>query len=146
MTTYLVTACGAVFLSIVVSFVIPQGKLGKSVTVVLRLICIAILISPVLQLFGISVDDTEISVDYDYICEVYSENQSRALEELIESKFNVQSECTIVIVYGDNSFSVESVEVCLITSDKQIAEQIYEYLEKAGYINITVYEQDILVD
>ncbi len=146
MTTYLVTACGAVFLSIVVSFVIPQGKLGKSVTVVLRLICIAILISPVLQLFGISVDDTEISVDYDYICEVYSENQSRALEELIESKFNVQSECTIVIVYGDNSFSVESVEVCLISSDKQIAEQIYEYLEKAGYINITVYEQSSLVD
>lgn len=146
MTTYLVTACGAVFLSIVVSFVIPQGKLGKSVTVVLRLICIAILISPVLQLFGISVDDTEISVDFDYICEVYSENQSRALEELIESKFNVQSECTIVIVYGDNSFSVESVEVCLISSDKQIAEQIYEYLEKAGYINITVYEQSSLVD
>ena len=146
MTAYLVTACGAVFLSIVVSFVIPQGKLGKSITVVLRLICIVILISPLLQLFGISVEDTEVSVDYDYICEVYSENQSKALEELIENNFNVQSECTVVIVYWDDWFSVQSVEVCLMSSDKQIAVQIYEYLQEAGYINITVYEQNSLVD
>ena len=145
MTSYLVTACGAVFLSVVVSFVIPQDKLGKSITVVLRLVCIAILITPLLQLFGISVDDAEISVDYDYICEVYSENQSKALEELIESSFNVQTECTVVIVYGDDGFSVQGVEVCLISSDGQIAEQIYEYLQEVGYINITVYEQDSLV-
>ena len=146
MTAYLVTACGAVFLSVIVSFVIPQGKLGKSITVVLRLICIVILISPLLQLFGLSVEDTEIAVDYDYICEVYSDNQSEALEELLESKFDVQTECTVVIVYSDDEFCVQSVEVCLISSDKQIAEEIYEYLQEAGYINITVYEQDSLVD
>ena len=146
MTAYLVTACGAVFLSVIVSFIIPQGRLGKSITAVLRLVCIAILISPVLQLFGISVEDTEVSVDYDYICEVYSQNQSNALEELIESSFNVQTECTVVIVYGDDGFSVQGVEVCLISSDGQIAEQIYEYLQEVGYINITVYEQDSLVD
>ena len=146
MTAYLVTACGAVFLSVVVSFVIPQGRLGKSITVVLRLVCVVILISPLLQLFGISVEDTEVSVDYNYICEVYSENQSKALEALIESNFNVQSECNVEIVYSDDGFSVQSVEVCLMSSDKQIAIQIYEYLEEAGYINITVYEQDSLVD
>lgn len=146
MTAYLTMACGAVFLSVVVSFIIPQGRLGKSITVVMRLICIAILISPLLQLFGISVEDTEVSIDYDYICAAYSENQSRALEELIESTYGVQSECTVEIAYGDDGFSVQGVEVCLISSDSQIAGQIYEYLEEAGYINITVYEQDSLVD
>ena len=69
MTAYLVTACGAVFLSVVVSFIIPQGKLAKTITFVLRIVCIAILISPLAQIFTISDESFDSMVDYDYICE-----------------------------------------------------------------------------
>ncbi len=141
MTTYLITACGAVFLSVVVSFIIPQGKLGKTITFVLRIICIAILISPLLQLFTISEQSFDDMVDYDYICSVYSSNQSRALEQYLLEEYSVQSQCTVTIAYGEEGFYAEKVEVCLIGSYGNLIDEIYEYLEQADYINITVYEQ-----
>ena len=70
MTAYLVTACGAVFLSVVVSFIIPQGKLNKTITFVLRIVCIGILISPLANLFSISDEQFDDMVDYEYICNV----------------------------------------------------------------------------
>ncbi len=140
MTAYLVTACGAVFLSVVVSFIIPQGKLNKTITFVLRIVCIGILISPLANLFSISDKQFDDMVDYEYICNVYSENQSAALEECIMEEFSAQSDCTVEIAYGDDGFYAKSVEVCLIGSYGDLADKIYEYLEKADYINITVYE------
>lgn len=146
MTAYLVTACGAVFLSVVVSFIIPQGKLNKTITFVLRIVCIVILISPLADIFTISDDEFDDMVDYDYICAVYSKNQSRALEEGIAEEFSAQSECTVSIAYGEDGFYAESVEVCLLSSYEGLADKIYEYLEEADYINITVYESAYRVD
>lgn len=140
MTAYLITACGAVFLSVVVSFIIPQGRLNKTITFVLRMVCIAILISPLADIFTISDEKFDDMVDYDYICAIYSENQSRALEEGIAEEFSAQSECNVNIVYGEDGFYAESVEVCLLGSYGNLADKIYEYLEEADYINITVYE------
>lgn len=141
MTAYLVTACGAVFLSVVVSFIIPQGKLAKTITFVLRIVCIAILISPLAQIFTISDESFDSMVDYDYICKQYSNSQANSLEAFLEEEYSAQSECTVNIVYGEKGFYAESVEVCLIGSYGDLAYKIYEYLEQADYINITVYER-----
>lgn len=46
MTAYITVAAGAVFLTVVVGMIIPDGKLNKSVNFVLRMACILILISP----------------------------------------------------------------------------------------------------
>ncbi len=140
MTAYLTAACGAVFLSVVVSFIIPQGKLAKTINFVLRIACIAILISPLAKLFSISDEEFDSMVDYDYICSLYSENQSASLEKFIKEEFGAQSECSVNVVYGDEGFYAESVEVCLIGSYGDSAYEIYEYLKEADYINITVYE------
>ena len=140
MTAYLVTACGAVFLSVVVSFIIPQGKLNKTITFVLRMVCIAILISPLAGIFKISDDKFDEMTDYDYICKLYSQNQSRALEECLLEEYSAESECAVTIAYGDEGFYAESVEVCLLGSYDGLADKIYEYLQEADYINITVYE------
>lgn len=140
MTTYLVTACGAVFLSVIVSFIIPQGKLNKTITFVLRMVCIAILISPLAGLFTISDEQFDDMVDYEYICSLYSENQSKAIEKCISEEFGAQSECSVEIRYGDEGFYADSVEVCIIGSYGDLADKIYEYLQEADYINITVYE------
>lgn len=143
MTAYLVTACGAVFLSVVVSFIIPQGKLSKTINFVLRMVCVAILISPLAKIFTISDEEFDDMVDYDYICSVYSENQSAALEKFITEKYSAQSECEVDIVYGEDGFYADSVEVCLIGSYGNLCDEIYEYLEEADYINITVYETGV---
>ncbi len=143
MTAYLGAACGAVFLSIVVSFVIPQGKLAKTITFVLRMICIAVLVSPLAKIFTISDEQFDDMVDYDYICSVYSRNQSDALVECLEEQFGVASECDVQISYGDDGFYAQSVEVCLIGSYGNLRDEIYEYLQEADYINITVYEKSV---
>ena len=141
MTAYLITACGAVFLSVVVSFIIPQGKLNSTITFVLRIVCIAILISPLAGLFTISDEQFDEMVDYGYICALYSENQSKALEECLMEEYSARSECSVEIVFSDEKgFYAESVEVCLIGSYGDLSDKIYEYLEEADYINITVYE------
>lgn len=140
MTAYLVTACGAVFLSVVVSFIIPQGKLSKTITFVMRIVCIGILISPLVKIFTVPDTGEGEGADYYFICEQYSLNQSAALEDCIAEKFGAQSECTVNIVYGEEGFYAESVEVCLIGSYDNLTQKIYEYLEEADYINITVYE------
>ena len=43
-------------------------------------------------------------------------------------------------VHGIAILYAESVEVCLIGSYDNLTQKIYEYLEEADYINITVYE------
>lgn len=141
MTAYLITACGAVFLSVVVSFIIPQGKLSKTISFVMRVVCIGILISPLVKLFTISDSEFDDMVDYDYVCEVYSENQSRSLEEFILKEYSAQSECTVNVVWNGERFEAESVEVCLIGPYDGLVDIIYAYLEDADYINITVYEK-----
>ena len=78
MTAYLITACGVVFLSVIVSFVIPQGRLNGTITFVMRMICIAVLVLPLTKLFVADGSGEELA-DYDYVCEVYSRGQSRML-------------------------------------------------------------------
>ena len=142
MTAYLLTVCGAVFLSVVASFVIPRGRLNRSVAFVLRIICIAVIVSPVAGVFTISEEKFDDMVDYEYICELYSKSQSAALEEYIAEKYSARAECSVEIGYGESGFFAKSVEVCLLESYDGLSEKIYEYLKEADYINITVYESD----
>ena len=44
MKTYLLTAAGVIFLSVIISLVIPEGKLNKSIVFVMRMACILVLI------------------------------------------------------------------------------------------------------
>lgn len=140
MTAYLITACGAVFLSVIVSFVIPQGKLNGTITFVMRMICIAILVLPLTKLFVIGGQEQEELVDYGYVCEVYSRTQSDALARELEERFGAETECDVVISYDGSDFFVESVTVGITGNYDSLSHEIYEYLREADYINITVYE------
>ena len=89
MKTYLLTAVGVIFLSVIVSLVIPEGKLNKSITFVMRMACILVLIQPLTGIFKIkSSSDGEAFYDYEYICSVYSENQSDQLEKKLSAEFS----------------------------------------------------------
>ena len=140
MKIYLISATAVIFLSVIVSLIIPEGKLNKTIVFVIRMVCIFVLIHPITGIFKISSSATDSAFyDYEYICKVYSDNQSEQLEKLISEKFSVESNCYIHIVYKDGDFIAEGVDVEVNGANNKIIEDIYEYLEELKYINISVY-------
>ncbi len=141
MKAYLLAATGVIFLSVVVSLLIPEGKLHKSVTFVMRIICLLVLIQPITGIFKIK--DVETSekdfFDYEYVCGVYSEHQSEQLEILIDKEFEATTDCKVTVNYADGNFKVSEIEVQLQKNNPKLIKQIYAYLDGLGYINITVY-------
>lgn len=140
MKEYLLSAVGVIFLSVIVSLIVPDGKLNKTIVFIMRMVCIFVLIQPVSGIFKITDADIEEPIfDYVYISKVYSDNQSEQLEKIIKAKFGTDSECEVVIGYDNGQFKVQEVKVGLLVQDKEIIDKIYAYLEESKYINITVY-------
>lgn len=135
---YLYAALGVVFLSVVAGLLIPEGKLKKSINFVLRLVCIFVMINPVLNLFGIEEQVKDFSLDYDYICEIYSKNQSNLLTQKVISELNQDCVCTVLVVYEDDMIKESGVTVTGNFTDEQAINKIVEYLSELGYIDITV--------
>ncbi|MDE7082766.1 MAG: stage III sporulation protein AF [Clostridia bacterium] len=141
MKVYLLTAAGVIFLSVIVSLLIPEGKLHKSVTFVMRIICIFVLLQPVTGIFKIKDASTASDdfFDYEYVSGVYSKHQSEQLEILLKNEFEIATDCDLLVEYSEGEFKVTEVEVGLEEKDKNLIQQIYAYLDGLGYINITVY-------
>ena len=141
MKIYLISATAVIFLSVIVSLLIPEGKLNKTIVFVMRMACIFVLIQPITGIFKISSSASDSSFyDYEYVCKIYSDNQSEELEKIISEKFSVESACTVNIVYKEGEFIVESVSVEIKNgANDKIIEDIYEYLGQLKYINISVY-------
>ena len=140
MKEYLLTAAGVIFLSVIVALLVPEGKLNKTIVFVMRMICIFVLLQPITGLFKISnVATDQPMYDYEYISEVYSDNQSEQLKTIIKQEFNTECECFVEITYSEGNFKVKSVRVEVNLNDGKIIDEIYAYLEEKGYINITVY-------
>lgn len=140
MEKYLLSAVGVIFLSVIVSLIIPEGKLNKTITFVMRLICILVLIQP---LTGISKISSVWSggdfFDYGFVCAEYSEHQSSQLKILLYDEFGVETECAVKVNYQDAQFKVDKVEVCINGQKADFIDKIYAYLQELGYINISVY-------
>ena len=140
MKTYLLTAAAVIFLSVIVSLIIPQGKLNKTIVFVMRMACILVLIQPITGIFKINTSSKgEVLYDTEYVATVYSKNQSENLEKLLYEQYAEDCECQVNVVYLEGNFKVESVNVQTSSENNQLIANIYEYLDKLGYINITVY-------
>ena len=141
MKSYLLAAVGVIFISVIVSLLVPEGKLHKSITFVMRLICILVLIQPVTQIFDIGKSDDvpAMSFDYEYVSGVYSDHQSEQLTELLKKEKGVEAECRVDVTYENGEFKVVSVEIAVEKNNEKLFEEIYSYLGELGYINITVY-------
>ncbi len=139
MKTYLLSAAGAIFLSVIVTLLVPEGKLHKTIAFVMRLICIFVLVQPLARLFQFSDSARTSFVDYEYVEQVYSAHQSGQLGVLLKEQFGVEAECYVDIEYIEGEFAVSNVEVALADENEELVENIYAYLSGLGYINITVY-------
>ncbi len=140
MKAYLLTAVGVIFLTVIISFIVPEGKLKKSVNFVLRLVSIGMLINPVTKIFNFSTTSSSTTYDYDYVCEVYSQNQSRLLTQKVNDELGYDCVCRVEISYDGTKISENGVTVSGNFENVQTVEQITEYLEGLGYIHITVNE------
>lgn len=138
---YLYVALGVVFLSVIAGLLIPEGKLKKSVNFVLRLICILVLINPLLNLFGIEEEVKNITLDYGYICEIYSKNQSELLTQKVIEDCQTECVCTVEVIYEDEKIKESGVTVTGNFKDEQSINKILEYLQGLGYIDIIVNDQ-----
>lgn len=142
MTAYIATAAGAVFLTVIVGMIIPEGKLHKSVVFVLRIACISILIWPVFSVFDIQpTEQSSLLVDYEYICKIYSDSQSEQLEKLIEENLGVECDCYVEIIYEDGSFKECGVTISTVNVENDLIDDIQSYLSELGYINININEK-----
>ena len=140
MKTYLLTAAAVIFLSVIVSLIIPQGKLNKTIVFVMRMACILVLIQPITGIFKIKPSTSgEALYDTEYVATVYSKNQSGSLEKLLYEKYSEECECQVNVIYNEGNFKVYSVSVQTSSENNQLISEIYEYLVNLGYINITVY-------
>lgn len=141
MTAYLLTATGVIFLTVVIGFIVPEGKLNKSVNFVLRLACIFVLIQPVTKIFDFSDAQAKSLTDYEYICSVYSQNQSEALTDKILQDLDLECDCVVSVVFEDGKILENGVTVNTNFVDDETIKNITEYLKELGYINITVNEK-----
>lgn len=141
MKAYLLTAVGVIFLTVTVSFIVPEGKLKKSVNFILRLVSICVIIQPVTTIFKFEKTETTAVYDYEYVCQVYSQNQSRLVAQKLEDEFGLDCICFVEIVYEDGKIKENGVTVDGDFSDEKTINAIAEYLESLGYINITVNEK-----
>lgn len=143
MKTYLLTAAGVIFLSVIVSLIMPEGKLYKSITFIMRLICIVVLIQPLTGIFKNFTGSEQSSELFDsaYVCGVYSSHQSVELEKLLEKEFNCDLGCEVSVDYAEGEFTVSDVKVILSEKNDKLIEEIYSYLDGLGYKIVTVYAQ-----
>lgn len=135
---YLYVALGVVFLSVVVGLLVPNGKLKKIVNLILRLVCVCVLINPIVNLFGLEASDVSGEPNYEYVCDVYSSNQSKELKKRIEKEFGEQCQCVVSVEYKDEKLVESGVTIVGDFGDLGVIERIVEYLKELGYIDITV--------
>ena len=142
MKTYLLSAAAAIFLSVIISLLVPEGKLNKTITFIMRLVCILVLIQPSTGLFKLSPQwPTDSTVDYVFVESVYSDHQSAQLEKLIKTEFETECECTDNVEYAYGEFMAKEAAVKIKENNSELIKAIYEYLQELNYINITVYAE-----
>jgi len=141
MKTYLLSAAGVIFLSVIISLLVPEGKLNKTVTFIMRLVCIFVLIRPITGIFKIGSDDVKDTVDYEYVSAVYSDQQSEQLEKLLSSEFGADTECAVTVEHTEEGFKITGMQIKLSEENEKLINDIYAYLQQLGYINITVYAE-----
>lgn len=142
MTAYIASAAGAVFLTVVVGMIIPDGKMAKSITFVLKIVCILVLLSPLINIFSIDIGaETGTIIDYDGLSDILSSNQSAQLEKLIFEQFGVGCECSVYIDYDGQSLNQTGVLISADDVESSLIEEIVSYLRELGYININVNEK-----
>lgn len=100
MSAYILSICGAVILSALVTIIMPEGKIGKFINGVLKILCVFIMLVPLvnwvsdLKFEGKGEgNETEVSLDEDYLDYFFgkqAESFSEELKKIVEKEFSIK--------------------------------------------------------
>ncbi len=141
MKEYAISLISLLFLSVIISVIIPKGKLNGCILFVLRIVCVAIMVTPLTQIFKISEHDKYI-ISYEDVCSIYEINQQKIIEKEIEYKFSISSQCFVDLELKENKLNIIEVRVYVDQKNLKNSVEICEYLRSLNYINITVNEKN----
>ena len=142
MQAYILSVAGAVILSVVVSLVLPEGRLAPLIRGAAKLITLLMLVSPLLSLlrgeaFFQNNDTAAEEERFLLSCTQLAEtNAERAIGSWLEEEFGVLAESRVTFAQ-DGSYSAKEVTVCVTDfgiygeeAHIDISLQIGEALEK----------------
>ena len=121
MDAYILSVCGAVIISSLVTILLPDGKTGKFINGVLKLFCLLVILVPLFVFFkngscetAGSAAEGEISLDEEFIGDFYDEfanEEARAVEKKIEEELSVTVTAQIEWDFVDYAYEVSKVKI-----------------------------------
>ena len=111
MSAYILSICGAVILSALVTIIMPEGKIGKFINGVLKILCVFIMLVPLvnwvsdLKFEGKGEgNETEVSLDEDYLDYFFG-------KQVVEKEFSIKVLIVTDWECADYAFSVRKVQI-----------------------------------
>lgn len=122
MQAYIWAVCGAVIISALAAILLPEGKIGKFINGILKLFCLAVMLTPLFGLFGQfngdflpdGGDSSQSELDDSFIEYMFgrrAEEEADALEDLLEEEFAVGVSTEILWDYAEYAYNVTEVNI-----------------------------------
>ena len=159
MSAYILSVCGAVVLSSLVTIILPEGKIGKFINGILKIFCVFVMLVPLVNWVSDlrfnppeNSANSSVSLDEDYLHYFY-EKQSEAvsidIQKSVEKKFNIEVNVVTEWKKEEYVFSIRKVRVKIKNfgmygNDEHIivVEQIKTWISET----IKLDREDIIVD
>ena len=122
MQAYIWAVCGAIVISALATILLPEGKIGKFIHGILKLFCLAVMLTPLFGLlqqaegFFPSGGETEISAGLDdafmeYMFGRRAEEEEVELKKQLEEEFAVAVEADIMWKISEYAYTVTNVHI-----------------------------------
>ena len=123
MHAYILSVCGAVILSALVTILLPEGRLGKFVQGILRIFCLFVVTMPLFSFVSSAKDgdirlpETEtggLVLDEEFIGYVFSrraEEEEKAWRDYIAEEFGVRCAAEVLWEFVDYAYKVTRIRI-----------------------------------
>jgi len=119
MSSYILSVCGAVIISALVSIIMPEGKTGKFINGIVKIACVLIMVSPIIswvyKLKGEksqSVNNIKVDIDDDflnYFNNVKAEELEKDIKKIIENQYDIEVFVEIDWQISNYAFTLKKV-------------------------------------
>lgn len=119
MSSYILSVCGAVIISALVSIIMPEGKTGKFINGIVKIACVLIMVSPIIswvyKLKGEksqSVNNIKVDIGDDflnYFNNVKAEELEKDIKKIIENQYDIEVFVEIDWQISNYAFTLKKV-------------------------------------
>lgn len=123
MSAYILSICGAVIISALVTIIMPEGKLGKFINGILKIFCVFIMLVPIVNwVSSLKIGDfkgesvAQVSLDEEYLNYFFqkqADSFSEEIREFVEKEFSLEASVVTDWDCSDYAFSVRKVKIII---------------------------------